>query len=162
MNPFTIVYNALWQLAEDDPGLKALIAERNRIHFVRDKKAIKQNISDNDIPELILAPSGGSSNLQNTSTTSKIERRFDWLLSTGDYDAKLIFDVQWSLFRAMLRWNTLSLKWKDKTFAKLIKLIDISEGESDPNRNRGIKGWSCLWAVSVEMHFDTALILQEP
>ena len=158
MNPFSIAYNGLWQLAEDDMGLRALVRSENRIKF-DSFNPIKQNIADADVPELILVPAGGDPNLINTSDTTKIVKRYNWLLSTGSNQQGQFFDIEWALTRAMLRWPDLTLLWKNKSFVKSVKIVSITEGLSDAERNRGINGWSGILSMSLEMHFSTLEIV---
>lgn len=68
-----------------------------------------------------------------------------------------ILPVEFALIRAMKDWPTTigQATWAGQQFVKRVDMTDIIEGESDPERNRGIKGWSALMTVEIEMIFQT-------
>lgn len=162
MNPFDLVFDQLWNLAEASAPLDALVRERNRIKFNKtgDRDPLKQTVAVADLPELVLGTNGASAiNMHATSCSSMITRRYTWLLSTGDYRVNEILNpVEWAIFCAMTNWKASlgSLTWNSKSFVKRMNFVDVSEGQSDPQLNRGIKGWSALWGCEVEMHFTTS------
>lgn len=158
-NPLELVYGALWDLAESRPQLCELVKLGNRIRFdsERDRNPTKQEVSTLDLPELVLIGNGGFSNIHATSSSSELRRRYTWLLSTGDMRLQeYLYPVEWELFCAMCNWNSVlnKLTWQGLNFVKSVDFIDLTEGQSDPDRNRGIKGWSAVWTCEVTMYFS--------
>lgn len=145
--------------------LDNIVRVGNRIKFnsPTDRDPIKQNVADADLPELILRPAGTpTSNICNTSSTSMLVQRWEWIVSTGDMRANYrLLPVKWAIFAAMVNWQTelCALQWpidSGRTFVKRANTLAAIEGESDRQNNRGVGGWSCVWACEVEMHIKTA------
>lgn len=163
-NPFTLVYDALWACTDRHPTLAAL-KSGNKVKFNQDSQApLKDVIQDADLPELILRSDGLQVALYDTSSTSKFVRKYTWVLSTGSYriDERL-YQIEWAIAVAMLAWPTVlgALTWQGNHFVKRVEVTQASEGESDSQRNRGIKGFSALWSCDVHMHIPTAILKSE-
>jgi hypothetical protein len=167
-NPFTLVYDALWQLVEQFPNIDDLISPRNRVNFgsADDRGAnLKQNIQAADLPELILIGSTASGNLFADSCNASVTRQYTFLISTGDLrQNQFLMPVEWLLFCALANYSpTLkALEWpvgSGRKFVTDLKLLSEAQGQSDPERNRGIKGWSATWACEVRMHINRADVL---
>ena len=160
-NPFNLVYTAMWDMIASNENLTNLVREGNRIRFdvTQNSNPLKKNVADGDLIEVILAPVGfGDIMMQRTSNSTSIVKRFAWLISTGDMRVhKRLHVVEWAIIVGMLGWKErlAALQWKDKNFVKRADIIEGSEGESDPDRNRGIKGWSAVMTTEIEMHFAT-------
>lgn len=163
-NPFTDVYDALWTLAESSQLLTSLVKIGNRIKLnsPTDYSKIKDEVSRADLPELMLISSGSSANLRNSSSSSMITRQYEWLISTGNINViGGLLQTEWALFCAMADWPATlnALTWNNAAFVKRCNIISMSAGISDPERNRGIEGWSAIWGIEVEMHFRTSDLL---
>lgn len=162
MDPFTKVYNAIWEMAADFAPLTELVSVSNRISFSVDgnRSPVKNNIASGDLPELILMPTGGMSNLHYATGVSNVTKTFQWVLSTGDFRIHEggLFPIEFALMRAMCNWRLVvaAVTWNGKTYVKRCDLTDLSEGESNSEQNRGIKGWSALWSCEVDMFFKTS------
>lgn len=157
-DPFSLVYTALWDLADASSELDALVRLRNRIRYDEDSRdPEKRNYVDADTPELTLLATGVSGNMWNTSTTSMCVRRYSWMIVTGDMRLNyMLLPVEWALFKAMHSWKSVlaALQFEEKSFVKRVNLLDIQEGILRPNeRQDGPRGWSCIWSIEVEMHF---------
>jgi len=162
MDPFTILYNSLWTAVIGSP-LADLIAKRNRIDFVQ-PNSLDLQVSNADLPELVLVPFGGDGNLHQSSCSSRCTRQYGFYISTGDQRLReQLFPVEWELFVMLINWqkNISSITWQSKTFVKRVELLSLAQSLSDPARNRGIKGWSSSWMFEVEMHFSHVDILEE-
>ncbi len=160
-NPFTAMYTALWDLAAASEYLSSLIRLKNRIRFdyAGQSSPIKDVVSNADLPELMLVATSGTPSLRNTSSSSMITRNYEWILSTGDMSvSNKLLDVEWAIFCAMVDWPDVvtALQWNGSRFVKRCAFTDLTVGQSDPERNRGIEGWSSVWALEVEMHFKTS------
>jgi hypothetical protein len=163
-NPLTLVHDALWRMADAAMDLDNIVRAGNRIRFnsPTNRDPLKQTVADADLPELILEPAGTPrSNICNTSSTSMLTQRWRWVVSTGDLRANYrLLPVKWAIFVAMVNWKTelCALEWpvgSGRTFVKMANTLDAQEGESDRALNRGIVGWSCVWACEIEMHLKT-------
>ncbi len=166
INPFTMVYDALWELFEQYPDVDNIVRVGNRIKYneSRTGNPLPEHVMDADLPELVLASDGtGQVNLHQSSCTSSITRTFAWLISTGDFrlNARLL-PLEWMIFVAMHDFQSVlsALKWDDESFVTRADLLESTNGLSDPDRNRKITGWSAVWRVEVEMHFRHAAILE--
>ena len=165
-NPLTLTYTALWTMIEAYPNLDDLVRIGNRIRFdsETDRSPQKNRVQAADLPELTLITNGGTPNLCETSSSSKFIRRYSWWISTGDNRLnEKLYQVEWAVLVAMTNWKQVltALQWKGKSFVKRTAVTDISEGMSNPQLNRNIKGWSSLWTCEVEMHFKTSDLLDE-
>lgn len=154
----------MWDAALCHPSLVSMVRERNRIRMDRpgDRDPWKETVSAADLPELRLDVDSLTANLMSTSSTTMVTRRYSWVLSTGDFRyTELLAPLEWYLTAAMLKWREKlsTLLWRDKSFVKVVRLTDGSAGYSDPQANRGIRGWSAIVRVEVEMHFSTADML---
>jgi len=157
-NPFTLVYDALWDLAMRSGDLRTRVREGNRISFgsPTNSNPTKPQIAAGDLPELVLVVRSMSANLHNTSSGSMCTREYAWQISGGDYRySQTLAPLEWELFCAMAGWRkTLTeLRWRDVAFCKKMTLNGGQTGLSDPQNNRNIIGWSAVWTLSVEMHF---------
>ena len=161
-NPFSLTYDALWDCAEASTELTGLVRLSNRIKLVSEKvgSPFKDQISQADLPELLLVQTTGSANLHQTSNSSSIIKQYDWLISTGELSSISVMALEWVLFAAMTNWKEYlgGLTWNDASFIKRAQITGISSGLTDTDRNRGVRGWSSIWGVEIEMHFPTATL----
>lgn len=165
VNPFTLVFSALWSILENSPQFVADVKVGNRIHLDITNKpnTLKPEIQDSDLPEVILITAGASNiGLLTTSSTSKIIKRYQFLISTGDPRVQnYLNQIQWDIYACFTGWQNLlgQLIWpvgSGRNFVKRADLVDCEEGLSNSDRNRGIPGWSSIWTGEVEMHFATS------
>jgi hypothetical protein len=159
-DPFSMVYTALWKMAEETPDLIELVKLRNRIRYdTFDRDPEKRNYLDADCPELALHSAGVTGNLWNSSTTSLVQRRYSWVIISGDMRiTERLMPVEWALFIAMHGWKEVlgALTWNDKNFVHRASMLDIQEGILRPMEGvEGPRGWSAVWAIQVDLSFDT-------
>lgn len=164
MDPFTKTFNALWDLAEASQTLCDLVKLKNRIKFnpTKDAMIIKDEVSEADTPELILVTTDGSGNLLNTTSTSMAVLRFDWMISTATLSVtQKLLPVEFALFAAMVEWPTVltALTWNSVGFVKRVNFTSRTSGIDDATKNRGIRGWSSVWSIEVEMWFSTQQLI---
>lgn len=167
MNPFGMVYDALWNMALASEPLAELVKPRNRIRFDEEnnRDPIKQNVQAADLPELVLVPVGSqAANLTASSCESSIVRRYSFIVSTGDMRlTEGLLSVEWALFCALANWKAVltALEHGGTRFVKNVRLAEVTNGESNPEQNRNIKGWSAVWSCEVEMRFRTESLIAE-
>ena len=159
-DPFSKVYAAIWDMLESNAEFCRLVKEGNRIKFDGvNRDPIKGQITDSDFPEVRIVPTGGETNLENTSGSGSITKNFDIQVSTGDQRLPYrLFPVEWCILKASLSWweKIKSLTWQDQLFVRDARPVSISEGVSEADLNRGIKGWATVLSFTVEMQFHTA------
>lgn len=160
-DPFTQIYNALWAGAERNTALTDYLRPGNRIKY---DLAIggKQQINDNDIPELALVSTGMKCNLLDTSSTSQITKDYTWYLTTGEYEInKYLNPITWELVRAMVDWEKFlcPLTWPEGSDYHYIIRAEVMEGDEGTAMsasNRNINGWAAALNIDVVCAFRTS------
>ena len=159
VDPFTQVHNALFGLLTSWTNFSNAVVEGNRITFTGDDRdPIKDQVSEADLPECRLVPVGGEPAVQRTSSTTTIKRRWVIELATGDQrvDFRLL-PLEWEIFRALTRWQGVitTLTWHSKPFVVTALPMSVQDAVTNTDLNRGIIGWTTIWACEVEMAFQT-------
>jgi hypothetical protein len=163
-DPYTLVHDALWGILEANQGFAALVKPGNRIKFTnRGRDPDKQQAGADDFPEVRIIIRSSAPGEKASSSSCFDRQTFEIQVSSGDqrFDAAY-FPVKWSVFRAMnaARRDLLALidglTWNGRSFVLNIRPTGVSEGVSDSDQNRGIKGWYGAWACDVEMQFALA------
>lgn len=158
-DPFTLVYNGLWLMAERNIALTALIPPGNRIKYQKDSPP-KSAIANADTPELALLSSGATYFPQNNSSNMTIDKRYAWLVTSGDFLLREKFNpITFELFRAMIDWESTlcPLEWESCTFVTNFKILDGDEGiNQNDAQDRSILGWSSLLTVEVRFALPTS------
>lgn len=163
-NPFDAVYGGLWSLIEAYPTIDMLIKPGNRVKFDAQGQMVPPVVADADLPELILSPATTNANLRSTSNSTQCTRVYEWIISTGSQQlTDKIYAVEWAIFITHLKWNTTltALLHNGTPYVKQLRIVSAQTGISDRELNRGIKGWSAIWRVEVDMHFSTAALVAE-
>lgn len=171
-NPFVLVYDALWDLVEASALVQELVRTGNMIKMnrVRPGSPMKDQVGESDLPELMLLQGSSEGNWSDTSSTSRINRQYEWGIATGDFAlTQRLAPVEWAIFAAMVNWRTVltALRWPadaEDGFVKVVRLIQAQAGVSDAAANRGIAGWSGIWTIEVQMHFANSdlVLVGEP
>lgn len=166
INPFNMVLTAIWDMLLAHPRFVRDVKEKNRIRFdlKGNRDPLKSTIQVADLPEVCVASLAASANIMETSSTSKCNRTYSIMISSGDYRyTEICGEVEWQVWCAMVGWKrTLGgLLWKDQNFVKRANVTNVATGLSDSEKNRNIRGWSSVWSIEVEMHFRTLDLLDE-
>jgi hypothetical protein len=159
-NPLSAVYAKLWDAAEAHPVLAAL-STANKIKF-ETRQPIREQLQSADVPELMLVTVGGTSSLSSSSSSTRLTKRFDWVLTTGDMRLdEVMFPLSWALLEAMVasRMPLFALTWGGATYVKRVQEMQIREGESESARRTNVRGWTAVQSIEVEMHFHTATLI---
>jgi hypothetical protein len=159
LDPFTKVYDALWDLAVRNKALTDLIKVNNRIQYDKWIGA-KDDISTADLPELALIVDGGLWNFQATSSHSSFERQYDWAITTGDFTIRDYNRIVWELCRAMTDWDRFicPVSWNGAQVVKNANQGELTEGTLRVEQNRNIRGWASIWTLNVEFMIPTTLM----
>jgi len=160
-NPFSLVYDGLMRLARDDAGLSELIAAKNFIDLVDLRELrypLKDRVQDADFPELTLVDQAIGGQMIRNSSSSMVQKTYAWIIVTGQERLfERFYPVEWHLFRAMIGWRTVltELEWDGQGFVKKVDFADSTAALAEALNARGVRGWSCLWQINVEMWFPT-------
>jgi len=158
-NPIIKVYDALWTLIENNAELATLVSAGNRIKHNSDgcRNPEKDTLSTCDFPEIRIVTTGTAAHLQNTSSSSNINKRFRVEVSTGERSLEEIFELEWNVYIALLDWQTIltDLTWNSKKFVKLARPLTVSNTLTASGSSRGIVGWMGVFEVEVDMWFTT-------
>jgi len=157
-DPFTITYDALWDMVEDSQPLMDLLRPGNLVKL-SDRQPIKDRLADADVPELLLVPTGASPLLRRNSSSAQCTRTYSWIITTGDMRVRnRLFPVEWALFSAMTSYCLVlnQLVWDNTRFVENCQLLTATDGETVQENNRGLKGWSAVWTCQVQMVFNLA------
>ncbi len=122
----------------------------------------KPEVKAGDLPEVMLIPTGFTSNLHSTSSSSKVIQRYSLVVYTGSKRINALMNqIQWEVLVALANWKVAlsPLEWRDKTFIKRLDVLSVEEGLTDPAANRNITGWSAVWQCEIEMIFTTSDLL---
>jgi hypothetical protein len=160
-NPLTKLYTAIWTLLEDDNDLAEIVEVGNCVKYDSDtdRNPLKEQVATSDLPEVVLLFDGAAVNLHNTSSSSRILARYQLVINAGDYRLNVVANqINWLIICNFARWqSTLTeLKWKNLPFVKCVRLNNAQVGESDPQRNRQIRGWVTIWQAEIECHIKTS------
>jgi len=177
-NPFTQLYGSIWKMLELWPGFEGLVCVGNRIKFSGENRdPMKKEILTADLPEVRVVPSGGAMNLHVTNKESNIKKSFQIQVSTGDQRVDAVgtelsgedelikvnvglFPVEWEILRALTTWSETiyKLTWKGEEFVKDLSVVGLTEGASQADLNRGIRGWSAVVTIQVDMYFENSVL----
>jgi hypothetical protein len=161
-NPLSDVYDALWTSTKAHPVIGQL-STSNLVQF-NTRQPLREQLQAADLPELVLVSTGGSSSLTSSSSSTRLSKRFDWILTTGDMRVdEVLFPLSWALLESMARARLalFALEWKEQRYVKRVQEIQIREGESEAARRINVRGWVAVQSIEVEMHFHTTSLIQE-
>ena len=162
VDPITQVYKALRAQVLAEPRVAALF----RIGNVPDLSAsaplpIKANVQDADLPELVIAVTGGSFAVARTNTDHAMTKRFTFRVATAQLSVNTkFFPAQWALFCAFCRMQRQASKL-NLPFVERIKILDGQDFVSKvDDAERGNPGWCSLMTLEITLRFaDSDLVL---
>ncbi len=158
-SPVQKIHDALWVLLEAWDGFTDLVPVGNRVKYtagVPGTLQVKQEVATADMPEVRIVPTGMATHFSADSSRDDLFAEFQIEVATGDtrIDA-VLFPLQWEIYRALAGASAALalLTWNTKPFALSLVADVVSEGVSDTDLSRGIKGWSAVWSCRVHMYF---------
>ena len=163
-DPFTKVFNALWALADASVPLNNLILPGNKIKFnlAQNRDPQKDSVLTADLVELMLSTTGiAETNLSHSSCDVSVKRQYAWMITSGDFRVNhLLYPVEWALVCAMADYESVlaPITYDGLQYVKLCRINTAVEGISNALQNRGIRGWSAIWACTVEMYFKRSIL----
>lgn len=157
VDPYTQVYDKLWDLLEGEPSLAAIIKPGNRINLQdRNPSRRKTNTQDGDLPELSVMQMGGEVDLWKTNTTAIFDEVYRISVATGDLRPhKQLNPIKFAVLRALGKAaNNLNLDFVLNTVCQ-----SVTDTMYDTTQNRGTVAWSALYDVRVTMKIPRAVLL---
>jgi len=150
-DPFTVAYDAIWDLLESEKAVTDLVLLGNRWKYTdASLDPGKHNIQTADLPELALAPvSGGTT----TFTSSSVSVTTNLILRgvSGDLRVdQVFFPLKWAVVKALAKFRA------DTPFEFInnIWITDFSDAIDGLEEHRGIRGWAMRVGITVEMWFN--------
>ena len=159
-DPFSLVYERVWDILTGHKPLADLVNLRNRIRFDQtEQDPEKQEIEDSDLPELMLVPAGGEAEPFDTNTTARATQDLELQLTTGDLRVhEVLFPVKWQLLRALVQCG---VQLGGFDFVRGVGFSNITEEFDNDAANRGTRGWSATITIRVDMHFDVTKLVAD-
>lgn len=157
IDPYTQVYDRIWELLEAEASLMQLVKPGNRVNLQdRNPSPRKSNTQDGDLPELSVMPMGGGVDLWKTNTTAIFDEVYRIAIATGDLRPhKQLNPIKFAVLRALGRTaNDLGLP-----FVVTTNCMSVTDTLYDLAQNRGTVAWSALYDVRVTMKIPRAVLL---
>jgi len=156
-DPITQAYEYLYNQVKNDDRIKEMCNKGNFISIITKKlNPFKSGRTEGDMPELALVPVGASVMLSATSTSAEFQKRFQWQLATGNWNAgDDLFPVEYELVRVLAR--TKANMSNDSACPRTLWQLELSEitnSDQDPDINRNKDGYSALVEISCTIHID--------
>lgn len=161
-NPFTLVYDALWQMVELNTRLTPYLKSKEKFD---DRDGAQRNINTADTPELMLIQQVRTGQLKISSTETEIIPTYSFLLMAGDQRLNRVLNqINWELFRSLTDWNSVlcALQWPPEAPKKFIiqaTLVDATDsppGFTEVEERDTIRSWTSIWTIAVQMRFATS------
>lgn len=159
-DPYSLVMAELWAVLEADDKFSLYVKPGNRIRYVNGSPdPEKETVSTADTPEVRIIPVSSEPGRIASSSSYSDRMTFEIQWASGDQRADYQhLKLRWLIFRAFMRENRMlarvkALTYNGNKFVQNVFLESITDGVSQQDLNRGIKGWSGIMAVSVEMIF---------
>lgn len=165
LDPFTEVYNALYDAFEAEHEIERRIVPRSRVRLDGDgPNPTRVKVASADMPELRLDPGSCLSELFHTSTGAKIVQ--DYLLTMSSQEVRVqrdIFPIKWAVLRAISKGSPkLGL-----TYVKRVDVMDsVDELDQEAARgrtagSRGTPGWEFTMTIQVTMFIARSRLTRE-
>lgn len=163
VDPFTLVYNAIWTMIEDHAEVSPLIKKGNILKYTGaggDRQIRKPAMSEADVPELRLMTESTEVNIQATSSSTKITERLTLSIRGGSllYDS-VLNPVRWAIIRSCSTWADVlvPLLWNSKAFVVQGLPLSTIQRLLVPKEEQGGKAmWMSILTYQVDMAFDTS------
>ncbi len=169
VNPIKQVFSALWTMLEANSDFTSLVKVGNRIKYTGSNiEPDKQQIALADTPEVRVVCTGMkpwiepdgkreyyASNATFLTVTWAVE------VNTGDGGMWPLLNVMFAVFRALRDWRTHmdALTWNEAPFIHRCVPGEAKVNRTDPQLNRGIRGWVTVWTGETNMQFQSSALI---
>lgn len=160
-NPFSLVYAALWDMVDSNVHISHIIQDGNKIRLdSQSENPLKKTVASNaDFPELMLFPASMNVIPYASSNMTRLERNYNWMISTGEQRIFDVSSIEWQLLIAHIDCENIlrQLEFNRRKFVYNVALNTATHGMGDPLERRiSIEGWTCIFAVTVHFQFERA------
>ncbi len=158
--PPYLAYKSCWDMVNSSKAVSKLVRPGNKIMY-HGQSAItprKDEVTQSDLPELILIANTLKGGIRTTSDTSEMTLGLQWIISTGDPSVhRGLLTVMFTVYAALVPWPgiAIGIPWRNGFPIKRVDLLESNLGLTDPERNRGIEGWSAVWSAEIFLVFNT-------
>ena len=162
-NPYLRVYDGVFDLlfAGEPNPLAGMFKVNNRISFgtpaEANRNVMKDRLVSADAPEAILIDEGGLLNPHANSSGMSYTQNLAVYISTGDFRYSVYASViNWWITCNIQRWKIVlaDLTWNGFKYVKNIQIVPVQISESNPERNRNLNGFNCIWRMQIELRID--------
>jgi hypothetical protein len=160
-NPLRLVHSAIWTMLEAESTFTSLVPTGNRIKYsgTAERAPDKDTLSGADVPEVRVLDTGFRPHLQQTSSSSSLTIEVQIQVTSGNQEFSTLLDVQWAIYRAMKDWATHlkdTIQWASKNCVTLCRPLAVRSTLGNKTMDRGLKGWSAVWAGEIQLDFTTS------
>jgi hypothetical protein len=168
-DPYTQVYNALIKMVRESHAVSIVVprVESNVIDFNASLglNERKEKLGGSDLPEIVIAQSLVTGNLNLTSDTIQVTRLYRFLTtSKAGPIGTTICPLEWAITCAMADANyderLMGLLWYGHRFVKATSLGSVESGESDQSERGITAAWAAVWSLEVMMTFPRRSVQQ--
>lgn len=159
-DPLTLAHNLTVNVLRESPAVQNQITnyQKNILDFTTNRLPTKDRLSEADLPELLVTYEGMSPNFYFNSAAVEITQNYHIRISTGEQRLeKVIFPLQFAvtscMCKAFLSSVYQALLWNGRQFVQDVVPTNVVAGLSDPEANRGIKGWASVFSFTMKMQF---------
>lgn len=162
-DPLTQLHEALYTHIAESVGVKAAInrTKPNIISYIQENRKILDTPSNVDYPEIQIIRLGGTPVINFSSSTNGYTITYRLIINTGDLRiVKWLLPIDFAIFAALATAVSANvfrdLTWRSQKYVKNVSASSSTIGISDPNKNRGINGWSDVYDFRFETYFARA------
>ena len=158
-DPFTQVYDKIWDMLEANSSFTDMVKIGNRIKVSgTDPHPLKKEVMDSDIPEVMILPRGGLHHINFSSSSVRLGRVYTIAITTNNLAAnRYLFPLEWIIFGVFVSSN----QTLDLTFKATYELSQSDQTIEDILLNRGVEGWASTIDIIVTIVINKSIIVQE-
>jgi len=164
-DPFTQTELGLWIELEAYTPFTSLVRTGNRIKFCVEAKPDpeKDQIADNDMPEVSIQPTTSSWEARGSNCTIW-QQTYAITIRTGDKRTSRNYNpLKWAILRAVVKTfaknlDTLTTTWGMPTGTKLMRVWPGTSNDGKASGEGIREGWACLCLVNVSFAMDESVV----
>lgn len=154
IDPFTQIYDAIWDLLEANEEFTSLVKLGNRIRFDGSvRNPLKERVSNADFPEVILVMVGGEINQKFSSTSVQITKTFRVMVNSGTLKASVhLFPIEWAALKAIhAGMDTLNLSFVKRLRIGNVEYSLLDSRTENPSAKNSVIQWVGVLDLVVDM-----------
>ena len=153
-DPFTILFDRLWEIVDANPVISELVRPGNKFRF-ETLLGLKETIQHGDLPEIVLFPDSTQQDDFGTSGTNNLSASYRFAIATGTFTTRMINQLQWEIYRVIQTFmaNVGDLTYNEVPFVIQIKFNSGNQLQNTVEQSRGINGWCASYGFTVDMQF---------